>query len=170
MTLTDARNLAAVIGIALAIITYATNSYFQFRNRRIENLKCYFDAHDKLFEPKSFIVHNIRALEDGTYVRKSSDGDGERLFNRLLGDIEKVAFLTSYGAASIEVQVYMFGWFAQKIQPHLTERERENVFWELAIHYLDELKKAADDYEKMPNEQRDKYLRKNALVYNKYRR
>ena len=88
--------------------------------------------------------------------------------NRFLGDVEKIAYLTSHGAVPATVQVYMFGWFAQKIHPHLTNGERNNIFWELAIHYIDELKKAADDYSKLPNEKREKYLRKNTLVYKKY--
>jgi|RifCSPhighO2_12_1023870.scaffolds.fasta_scaffold00580_9 hypothetical protein len=62
----------------------------------------------------------------------------------------------------------MFGWFAQKIQPHITNEERGNIFWELAVHYIDGLNKAADDYSKLPNEKREKYLRKNSLEYKKY--
>lgn len=92
----------------------------------------------------------------------------EKKFNSFLSDVEEIALLTSHKAVSMTVQVYMFGWFAQKIQPHLTTVERNNVFWELAVHYLDELKKAADDYSKLPNKKRDKYLKKNALTYKKY--
>ncbi len=62
----------------------------------------------------------------------------------------------------------MFGWSAQKIYPHLSNGERTSIFWELAIHYIDELKKAADDYTKLSNEQREKYLKKNTLAYKKY--
>jgi len=62
----------------------------------------------------------------------------------------------------------MFGWFAQKIQPRLTNGERNNAFWELAIHYIDELKKAADDYTKLETKKREKYLKKNSLIYKKY--
>ena len=58
--------------------------------------------------------------------------------------------------------------FTCLIQPHLQNGERNNILWELAIHYLEELKKAADDYVKLPNEKRDRYLKKNALVYKKY--
>ena len=89
-------------------------------------------------------------------------------FNRFLGDVEKIAYLTSHKAVPVTVQVYMFGWFAQRIQPELTNGERDNVFWELAIHYIDELKKAADDYTKLETKKREKYLKKNALVYKKY--
>ena len=57
---------------------------------------------------------------------------------------------------------------SKKIQPHLTNGERTNIFWELAIHYIDELNKAADDYIKLPNEKREIYLKKNTLAYKKY--
>jgi hypothetical protein len=61
----------------------------------------------------------------------------------------------------------MFGWFATKVHPHLTD-SRSNIYWDLAVHYIDELKRAADDYAKLPNEMREKYLKKNSLVYKKY--
>lgn len=168
MTITDWKDVAIIAGIFISVLTYVTNSYFQFRNKRIENLKRYFDAHDKLFEKDSFLTKNIKELEDGSYKRNLEDKDMEIKFNRFLGDVEKIAYLTSHRAVPVTVQVYMFGWFAQKIHPHLTNGERSNIFWELAIHYIDELKKAADDYSKLETKKREKYLRKNALTYKKY--
>lgn len=168
MTLADWKDVATIVGIVIAIITYLTNSYFQFRNKGIENLTRYFDAHDKLFEADGFIMVNIKELEAGTYTRNTADKDMERKFNRFLGDVEKIAYLTSHRAVPATIQVYMFGWFAQKIHQHLTNEERRNFFWELAIHYIDELKKAADDYTMLPNEKREKYLKKYTLTYKKY--
>ena len=168
MTWDEWKDIATIVGIVVAVFTYVTNSYFQFRNKRIENLKRYFDAHDKLFEPDGFIMANIKEFEADTYKRDATDQDMEKKFNRFLGDVERIAYLTSHGAVPATVQVYMFGWFAQKIHPHLSNGERGNIFWELAIHYIDELKKAADDYTKLPNETREKYLKKNTLVYKKY--
>lgn len=168
MTLADWKDVATIIGIVIAVLTYLTNSYFQFRNKGIENLKRYFDAHDTLFDADGFIMANINDFEAGTYKRDTTDKDMEKKLNRFLGDVEKIAHLTSHGAVPTTVQVYMFGWFAQKIQPHLTNGERGNIFWELAIHYIDELAKAADDYSKFPNEKREKYLQKNTLAYAKY--
>ena len=146
MTLAYTKDIAIIVGIIIAILTYITNSYFQFRNKRIENLKRYFDAHDALFEEESFLSKNLLALEKGTYTRDITDDAMELKFNRFLGDIEKIAYLTSHGAVPQTVQVYMFGWFAEKVHPFLSNEERNNLFWELAIHYIDELKKAADDY------------------------
>jgi hypothetical protein len=111
---------------------------------------------------------HIKEFEDNTYKRDAENKDEEKKFNRFLGDVEKIAYLTSHCAVPATVQVYMFGWFAQKIHPHITNEERNNIFWELATHYIDELKKAADDYSKLPNEKREKYLKKNMLVYKKY--
>lgn len=168
MTSADWKDIATIAGIIIAVSTYVTNSYFQFRNKRIENLKRYFDAHDKLFELDGFITANINEFEDGTYKRDTTDKEMEKKFNRFLGDVERIAYLTSHGAVPATVQVYMFGWFAQKIHPHLSNGERNNTFWELAIHYIDELNKAANDYTKLPNEKREKYLKKNTLAYKKY--
>jgi hypothetical protein len=168
MTLTDWKDVATIAGITISVLAYLTNSYFQIRTMRIENLKRYFEAHDRLFEEGSFIVTNIKEFEADTYKRDATNQEMEKKFNRFLGNVEKIAYLTSHGAVPTTVQVYMFGWFAQKVHPHLTESERNNVFWELAIHYVDELRKAADDYLKLPNRKREKYLKKNALVYKKY--
>ncbi len=170
MTLADWKDVATILALFVAVITYVTNSYFLFRNRRIENLKRYFDAHDKLFEKDAFIMTNIKAFEANIYKRNIDDEESEKKLNRFLGDVEKIAYLTSHGAVPATVQVYMFGWFVQKIQPHITNDERNNIFWELAIHYIDELKKAADDYSKLPNEKREKYLKMNTLKYKKYSR
>ncbi len=168
MTLTDWKDLATIVGIVIALLAYLTNSYFQIRNKNIENLKRYFDAHDKLFEPEGFIMSNIKEFEGNSYKRDTSNTEMEKKLNRFLGDVEKIAYLTSHNAVPSTVQVYMFGWFAKKIQPHLTNGERDNIFWELAIHYIEELNKAAADYEKLPNEKREKYLKKNTLAYKKY--
>ena len=168
ITLSDWKDIAIILGIAISVLTYITNSYFQFRDKSVENLKRYFDAHDKLFEEDGFIMLNIKELEEGIYERNIENKEMEIKFNRFLGDVEKIAYLTSHKAVPVTVQVYMFGWFAQRIQPELTNGERDNVFWELAIHYIDELKKAADDYTKLETKKREKYLKKNALVYKKY--
>ena len=168
MTLTELKDAATILGIVVGVLTYLTNSYFQFRNKRIENLQRYFDAHDKLFDEEGFLVENISKLEAGTYMRDASNAEAEKKFNRFLGDIEKIAYLTSHGAVPTTVQVYMFGWFAMKVHPHLTNGERGNIFWELAIHYIDEVKKAAEDYSKFPTKNREKYLKKNTLAYKRY--
>jgi hypothetical protein len=167
MTLADWKDIATILGIAIALLTYLTNSYFQFRNKRIENLKRYFDAYEKLFDANGFIMSNLKELEEGTYKRNTEDREAENKFRQFLTNVEKIAYFTSHGAVPATVQVYMFGWFATKVHPHLTD-SRSNIYWDLAVHYIDELKRAADDYAKLPNEMREKYLKKNSLVYKKY--
>jgi hypothetical protein len=168
MILADWKEIATILGIPIALLTYLTNSYFQFRNKRVENLKRYLDAHEKLLEADGFIMSNLKELAEGTYKRNAEDRESEKKLNQFLTNVEKVAYLTSQGAVPATVQVYMFGWFATKVQPHLTDAHRSNIYWDLAVHYIDELKKAADDYSRLPNDKREKYLKKNSLVYTKY--
>ena len=169
MTLDRMKDIATCVGIAFGLATYFTNSYFQFRNKHIENVKRYFDALDKLYTPDGLLMSSLETLETqpGEPIVPQGDESKEKQFIQLLIEIEKIAYLTSYGAVPATLQVYMFGWFAQKLGPQLSEY-RNNKFWELAIHYIDELKKATDDYMLLPREKRDKYLKKNALVYQKY--
>jgi hypothetical protein len=165
ISLTEVKDYAIILGIAIALVTYVTNSYFQFRNKGIENMKRFLEAHDDLFEDNRYLVQNVKSMEAGTYKRNLEDEAMELAFNRFLGDVEKIALLTSHGAVPKEVQIYMLGWFAQMIQPEITGKERNNIFWELAIHYIDELAKAASDYEKLNSKKRAKYLRKQKLVH-----
>ena len=73
MTLADWKDTATIVGIIVAVFAYLTNSYFQFRNKRIDNLKRYFDAHDKLFEADGFIMKHIKEFEADTYKRDTSN-------------------------------------------------------------------------------------------------
>ena len=59
----------------------------------------------------------------------------------------------------------MFGWFAKQIQPVLTTEERNNVYWELAVEFLDELKEDAEDFYKKTKEQRQEYFEKNHFFH-----
>jgi putative flippase GtrA len=79
MTLADWKDIATILGIAIALLTYLTNSYFQFRNKRIENLKRYFDAYEKLFDANGFIMSNLKELEEGTYKRNTEDREAENI-------------------------------------------------------------------------------------------
>ncbi len=165
IALEEARNYAIIIGILVAICTYITNSYFQFRNKSIENMERFLNAHDALFKEGQYLVENVHAMESGDFKRDINDKNMELKFNRFLGDIEKIALLTSHGAVPKEVQIYMLGWFAMKVQPVINGAERNNIYWELSIHYIDELSKAASDYEKLPSKKRAKYLKKQKLVH-----
>lgn len=167
MDLDTSRTVIMGIGTSVALITYLTNSINNYRNKNIENIDRFLKAHDALFEDESFLRLNIKELEANTFQRDLTDKEMEKKFNQLLGGIEHLALLTSHKAVPTSIQVYMFGWFAKKIQKILTQDERENIFWELAISYIDELVKATNDYEKFSNEKREKILKKERFSYKK---
>lgn len=159
--LQDYANLSVVLGVLVALIVYVTNSYFQYKQRISENAIRYMDMHSKLFK-NEFLANNIQAMEEGKFTRKPED---EKSFNRLLGEIEHLALLSKSGVVSKTANIYMFGWFALHIQPVLTTAERNNVYWELAVEFLDELKDEAEDFYKMKKEQRKAYFEKNHFFH-----
>jgi hypothetical protein len=71
MTLSDAANISIISGIFVAVLTYITNSYFQFRDKRIENLGRYLEAHEKLFQKDSFLISVIKGFR-GRDIQKRS--------------------------------------------------------------------------------------------------
>jgi len=154
-------NFSVIWGVLTALIVYVTNSVFQYKQRISENAIRYVEAHSRLFE-NEFLKSNIQAMENGTFKRESKD---EKEFNRLLGEIEHLALLTKSGVVSKTANIYMFGWFAKHLQPVLTAKERNNVYWELAVEFLDTLKEDADDFYKKTKEQRDVYFKKNHFFH-----
>ena len=160
-TLEEYRNLAVIGGVVVALVVYITNSYFQYKQRVSENALRYMKLHDRLFE-NEFLKDNIQAMEKNEFKRTDND---EQNFNRLLGDVEKLAFLTKTGVVSKTINVYMFGWFARHIQPLINKDERDNVYWEVAVEFLDELKQDADDFYKKTKTERDSYFNKNHFFH-----
>ncbi|MHA3081370.1 hypothetical protein [Acinetobacter sp. ANC 5502] len=161
------KTIIVGIGTLIALITYITNSVNNFRNKNIENIDRYLKAKKELFDDDGFIMSNIKEMENGTFTRDSNNKDMEKKFNQLLGGIEHIALLTSHKAVPTSIQVYMFGWFARKIQLMITIDERQNQFWDLAVSYIDELVKATDDYEKLPTFEKEKILKKDRFNYKK---
>jgi hypothetical protein len=164
MVLDDYRNIAVIGGVVIALIVYISNSYYQYKQRISDNALRYIEVHEKLFL-NEFLAKNIRAMELGTFKRDTTDVKSEADFNRLLGKIEHLALLAKHGVVSRSANVYMFGWFANKIQPVLTSEERNNVYWELAVQFLDDLKRESDDFYKLSKEDREKYFRKNHFFH-----
>lgn len=159
MNLEEYRNIAIILGVIVALIVYITNSYYQYKQRISENAIRYLDVHSKLFE-NDFLRSNIKAMENGDFKRDISDEKSEIAFNRLLGEIEHLALLSKNGVISKTANVYMFGWFALHIQPVLTSEERNNIYWELSVKFLDELRDEAEDFYKLSKIKREKYLKK----------
>jgi len=159
-TLQDYANFSVIWGVIIALVVYITNSTYQYKQRISENAIRYMEVHTKLFEHE-FLSKNIQTMENGTFERNDED---EKSFNRLLGEIEHLALMSKSGVVSKTANVYMFGWFARHIQPALTAKERNNVYWELAVEFLDELKEEADDFYKKTKEQRQEYFEKKSLL------
>lgn len=158
------RNIAVIAGVVIALVVYITNSYFQYKQRVSDNALRYIEVHEKLFQ-NEFLAMNIQAMEQGTFMRDTANADSEKSFNRLLGQVEHLALLAKHGVVSKTANIYMFGWFARHIQPVLTTDERNNVYWELAVKFLDELKEDADDFYKKSKEEREKYFKKNHFFH-----
>jgi len=151
---------ATTLGVIIALVVYISNSRAQDRQRVVENVVRFQEAHAKLFQNR-FLSDNLQAMEEGTFVRDLNIKEMERHFSRLLGDIEYFALLQKTGAISRTMNVYMFGWFAQRIQPVLTSQERGNVYWQLAVEFLDEMKKEADKFSRVSPEERREYFQSN---------
>ena len=164
MSIEDYRNIAVIFGVVVALIVYITNSYYQYKQRVSDNALRYITAHEKLFQ-NEFLIENSAAMEDGTFTRNLNDRKSKRSFDNLLGEIEHIAILAQHGVVSKSANVYMFGWFARHLQPVLTSEERNNIYWELAVRFLDELKREADDFYKLSKEDREKYFRKNHFFH-----
>jgi len=158
-TLEDGRNIAAIVGTSIALGVYITNSIQQRRQRRVENALRFIAVHQRLWQTP-FIANNLHAMETGTLSRASWKEATEDDFSKFLNDLEELALLLQSGIVSQQLSIYMFGWVAQKVQPILTAKERDNVYWELAVQCLDELKDAADDFYKKTKPQRQEYHRR----------
>jgi hypothetical protein len=159
VTLEGWRNIATIAGTVIALTVYITNSIQQRRQRRVENALRFIAAHQRLSQTP-FIMKNLHAMEAGTFSRPSWNEETEDDFSKFLGNLEELALLLQSGIVSQQLSIYMFGWVAQKVQPILTAKERDNVYWELAVQCLDELKDAADDFYKKTKTERQEYHRR----------
>lgn len=81
----------------------------------------------------------------------------EAKFHLMLLEIEQLAILADNKAAPRHTQVYMFGLYTRQILRVISETERNSMFWELALGYLDGLAKDTDSYQKLSRQQREKY-------------
>jgi len=159
MTSSELRDYATIIAAITAVLVFAFNSRVQRRNRVIENLARFFDVHRRLLAVDGFLMKHFAAIQAGTFVRDPADEDSERRFHVLLLQIEQLAILANNHAVPESTQVYMFGLYARYVLDLLTERERENMFWELAINYLRRLAKLTAEYELMTPAERVRFQR-----------
>ena len=165
MSLDTARNLATIasfvvtlVGVVVALLVYNSNYKHQAKQRRVANMLAYFQAHNKICN-NAFIVAHLPAMEAGTFKRDPTNAELEKAFSRLLGTIEEIALFSYHGAISPRINDYMFGWFASQLQPVITSTERNNVYWTLAIKFLDEMRVKGDEFAKMTHEEREDYFK-----------
>lgn len=157
MTSDELRNWATVTAAFVALLVFVVNAISQIRNRRIANLARFISVHKDLFEPDGYIASNVAAMNAGTLKRDLSDARMESKFHLMLIEIERLAVLANNNAVPWNTQVYLFGWYTRHIRAVLTAEERESMFWELAIGYLDDLDQHTKKYEKLSPMARERY-------------
>jgi hypothetical protein len=157
MTSEELRNYATVVAALVALLVFALNSFSLVRNRRIENLSRFNQTHQRLFADGSYITRNITALEAGTLERDRGDPEMDARFHLMLLEIERLAILANNKAVPRHTQVYMFGSYAGKLLSLTTEAERESMFWELALGYLEGLARDTERYRGLSRSEREKF-------------
>jgi hypothetical protein len=157
MTTSELRDYATVAAATIALLVFLFNSWVHRRNQRIENLARFFEVHARMFAPNSFLMRYLVELEAGTFRRDLSDTESERAFHSLLLQVEQLAILAKHRAVPQSTQIYMLGLHARQIRQLLTAEDRKNMFWELAIGYLNELAELTDAYERMTPEERKRF-------------
>ena len=148
LNLQDWAHIFNILGVSAAIIVYILNSLANRRQRVIDNAERYLEVHRVLFAPDSYPSVNVAAMEDGTFKRDLSNKEMELKFNRFLCELEHLALLQNAGAVPKAVNAYMIGWFAKHLYPALTDREKAEPYWILAVDFLRETTRQADELDK----------------------
>ncbi len=155
----ELRNWATVITAIVALMVFVANSFLLMRNRRLENVSRFIEAHQRLFAQGGYIARNMASIETGSLTRDRSDARMEAKFHLMLLEVERLAILANNDAVPRPTQVYMFGWYARDILTVITEKERNNMSWELVLGYLDGLAKDYTSYESLTRQQRERFWR-----------
>ncbi len=155
----ELRNWATVVGASVALLVFLVNSFLTLRNQRLENVSRFLEAHQRLFAPEGYIAKNMAAIETGSRTRDRSDAQMEAKFHLMLLEVERLAILANNNAVPRPTQIYMFGWYARDILKVITQKERDNVSWELVLGYLDSLAKDYTAYESLTRNQRARFWR-----------
>jgi hypothetical protein len=154
MTSTELRDYATVVAATVALLVFIFNFVSQSRNRRIENLTRFNQAHQRLFHQAGYLSLNLTAFESDTVVRDARNVEMERLFHLMLLEIERLAILANNHAVPRHTQVYMFGFYAPKILALMTDQERQSMFWELAVGYLKRISSDIERYARLSRSER----------------
>lgn len=155
----ELRNWATVIAAAVALLVFLVNSFLLLRNQRIENVSRFIETHHRLFVEEGYLASNLAAIDAGSLTRDRGDARMEAKFHLMLIEIEHLAILANNNAVPRHTQVYMFGWYARNILKVITDKERNNMSWELALGYLDGVAKDTVTYESLTRKQRERFWR-----------
>ncbi|HAB15307.1 MAG TPA: hypothetical protein PLX89_11725 [Verrucomicrobiota bacterium] len=155
----ELRNWATVVAASVALLVFLVNSFLTLRNQRLENVSRFLEAHQRLFATEGYIAKNMAAIETGSLTRDRTDVQMEAKFHLMLLEVERLAILANNNAVPRPTQIYMFGWYARDILKVITEKERDNVSWELVLGYLDSLAKDYTSYESLSRNQRAHFWR-----------
>jgi hypothetical protein len=159
MSTSELRDYATVVAATVALLVFIVNALSQSRNRRIENLTRFNQAHQRLFASDTYLALNLIAIEAGTMRRDSSNPAMENKFHLLLLEVERLAILANNKAVPRHTQVYMFGSYAPQILRLMTPEERASMFWELASGYLEGIANDTDRYAKLTRAERAQFWR-----------
>lgn len=161
VTLEDWSYIATTIGVVVAVATYVSSVRAQTRQRSVDNALRYLDYHATVFGAESYCRANVKEMEAGTFKRDLQNHAMEAKFNEFLSACEHLALLQRAKAIPKSLNAYMIGWFAKKIYPELTDREKAEPYWELAIDFLRETKLEAERLDAMPKSERISYFQRN---------
>ncbi len=159
MSTDELRNYATVATAVLALTVFIANSLANLRNRRLENLTRFIEAHDRLFARGGFLAKHVVSVEAGTFVRDPADSETETKIHLMLLDLEQLALLANNDAVPRMTQVYMLGAYAKHLLEMLTPAERQSMMWELAVGYLNRLASDTERYKKLTRSERAQYWR-----------
>lgn len=155
----ELRNYATVLAAVVALLVFIVNTRSQGRNRHIENLSRFNQAHQRLFNESGYLAKNLLAIENRTMQRDRDDAPSEAQFHLMLLEIERLAVLANNRAVPRSTQVYLFGSYASSLLDLMTEEERNSMFWELARGYLEGISADADRYAKLTRDERSSFWR-----------
>jgi len=153
----DLKDVVMTLSVFVAVAVYATNSIRYRRQLTVDNALRFIDSHQKLVDTK-FLSENRDKLESGTFHRNKSDEAENKKFIELLRAFEQIALLQKAKAIPESANTYMFGWIAQQIEPLLTEEEKDDCYWVVAVEFIKNMKSLADDLDKKTDGERVQYF------------
>lgn len=77
----------------------------------------------------------------------------------MLLEIERLAILANNKAVPLHTQVNVLGSYARNLLKLTSEEERNSMFWEPALGYLEGLAKDTETYQSLTRIEREKFWR-----------